>query len=105
MAQERAVERRNLALAIAEDDGVLQSLGRTDEAPQGLALVVGFAAGPGQKLCGGSNRGSRAGYLDANRIVQELLGDALDFRRHGRGEEQSLTGERYELADALDVGD
>ena len=37
--------------------------------------------------------------------MQELLGDALDFRRHGRREEQGLAGERNELADALDVGD
>ena len=36
--------------------------------------------------------------------MQELLGDALDFRRHGRGEEQRLAGERHQLADALDVG-
>ena len=37
--------------------------------------------------------------------MQELLGDAPDFRRHGRGEEQRLPGERHQLADALDVGD
>ena len=43
--------------------------------------------------------------FDLHRIVQELLGDALDFRRHGRGEEQGLARERHELADALDVGD
>ena len=42
--------------------------------------------------------------FDAHRIVQELLGDAPDFRRHGGGEEQRLAGERNELADALDVG-
>ncbi len=45
------------------------------------------------------------GDLDAHRVVQELLGDAPDFRRHGCGEEQRLAGERNELADALDVGD
>ncbi len=38
------------------------------------------------------------------RIVQESLGDAADFRRHRRGEEQGLAGEGDELADALDVG-
>ena len=36
--------------------------------------------------------------------MQELFGDALDFRRHGRGEEQRLAREWYQLADALDVG-
>ena len=44
------------------------------------------------------------GDLDAHRIVQELLGDAPDLRRHGGGEEQGLAGERHQLADALDVG-
>ena len=37
--------------------------------------------------------------------MQELLGDALDLRRHGGGEEQRLARERHELADALDVRD
>ncbi len=36
--------------------------------------------------------------------MQEGTDDALDFRRHGRGEEQGLAGERHQLADALDVG-
>ena len=36
--------------------------------------------------------------------MQELLGDALDFRRHRRGEEQRLAREWHQLADALDVG-
>ena len=42
-------------------------------------------------------------HLDAHRIVQELLGDAADFRRHGRRKEQRLAGKWDELADALDV--
>ena len=37
-------------------------------------------------------------------IVQEGFGDAADFRRHGRGEEQRLARERHQLADAFDVG-
>ena len=45
------------------------------------------------------------GNFDAHRVVQKLLGDAPDFRRHGRGEEQRLPGERHQLADAFDVGD
>ncbi len=49
-------------------------------------------------------RRGRPGHLDADGIVEELLGDAPDFRRHGRGEEQGLPGERHQLADALDVG-
>ena len=57
-----------------------------------------------QKLGRGGDGGGRPGNLDAHRIVQELLGDAPDLRRHGGGEEQRLAGERHELADALDVG-
>ena len=53
---------------------------------------------------GGGDGGGRTGDFDANRIVQELFGDAPDFRRHGRGEKQRLPGERNQLADALDVG-
>ena len=49
----------------------------------------------------GGGRGTR--HLDLDRIVQELLGDTPDFRRHRRGEEQRLAGERDELADAFDV--
>ena len=51
------------------------------------------------------DRGGGLRDLDLHRIVQELLGDALDFRRHGGGEEQRLAGERHQLADALDVRD
>ena len=36
--------------------------------------------------------------------MQEGFGDARDFRRHRRGEEQRLPGERNQLADAFDVG-
>ncbi len=36
--------------------------------------------------------------------MQELVGNALDFRRHGRREEQGLPGKRHQFADALDVG-
>ena len=50
----------------------------------------------------GGGRG--LGDLDPHRIVQEGIGDAPDFRRHGRGEEQRLPRERHQLADALDVG-
>ena len=105
MAQQRAIQRRDVALAVAEDDGVLHAFGRADQAAQRVALVVRLAAGLGQKLGRGGDGGGRAGDFDADRIVQKLFGDAPDFRRHGGGEEQRLAGERNELADALDVGD
>ena len=36
--------------------------------------------------------------------MQEGLGEAGDFRRHGRREEQRLPREGHQFADALDVG-
>ena len=51
----------------------------------------------------GSCRGG-FGNLDLLGIVQEGFGDAADFGRHGRGEEQRLPGKWDHLADALDVG-
>ena len=76
-----------------------------DDPPQGRALVLGGAPrrheGLGDVLGGG--RG--AGDLDAHRVVEERIGEAGDFRRHGRREEQRLARERHQLADALDVRD
>ena len=37
--------------------------------------------------------------------MQEGFGDAPDFGRHRRGEEQRLARKRHQFADALDVGD
>src|SRR5436190_323410 len=105
VAQKRAMQRRDLPLAVAEDDRVGQRFGRTDEAAQRVTLLVPLAAGLDEPLRGGGDRGGRTRNLDLHRVVQELLGDAPDLRRHGGGEEQRLAGERNELADALDVGD
>ncbi len=71
---------------------------------QRIALVVRLAAGLDQQLGGVGDCGRRLRDLDPHRIVQELLGDAPDLRRHGGGEEQGLARERHQLADALDVG-
>ena len=43
--------------------------------------------------------------LDAHRVLQEGVDQALDLRRHGGREEQRLPARRKQLADALDVGD
>jgi len=67
-------------------------------------LVVRLAAGLDQQLGGGGDGGGRARDLDLHRIMQKLLGDAPDLRRHGGGEEQRLAREWNKLADALDVG-
>ena len=45
------------------------------------------------------------GHLDAHRVLQEGVDQALDLRRHGGREEQRLPARRQQLADALDVGD
>jgi hypothetical protein len=52
----------------------------------------------------GRRGGGRRSDLDACRVLQELVGQLLDFGRHGGREEQRLTGERDEFDDALDVG-
>ena len=96
---------RDLALAVAEHDGVLEAFRRADQPAQRFALFVRIAAGGDFQLGDGGGRGGRLGHFDAHRIVQEIVGDALDFRRHGRREEQGLPRERHQLADALDVGD
>ena len=72
---------------------------------QRLALFGRIAAGRDQQLGDGGGGGRGLRHFHAHRIVQEVVGDALDFRRHGRGEEQGLARERHQLADALDVGD
>ncbi len=68
-------------------------------------LSCGSRPGLDQTLGGVGDGGRRLGDLDAHRVVQELFGDAPDFRRHGGGEEQRLAGERHQLADALDIRD
>ena len=76
-----------------------------DQAAQRVALLGRLAAGFGQQLRRGGDGRRRTRHLDADRVAEELLGDAPDFRRHGGGEEQGLAGRRNQLADALDVGD
>ena len=49
--------------------------------------------------------GGGLGHLDPGRVVQELLGQTRDLRRHGGREEQGLLARRRHLEDALDVGD
>src|ERR1700728_174687 len=48
VTQQRAVERGHVALAIAEDDGVLHPIGGADEPAQRVAFIVRFTAGPSQ---------------------------------------------------------
>ena len=102
---QRAIDHLHVALAIAEDERVLEILGAANDAPQGRPLLFGRSARAHQRLRDALGGRGRARDLDAHRIVQESLGEPGDFRRHGGGEEQRLAGERHQLADALDVGD
>ena len=74
-----------------------------DQAAQRFALGPVIGGNLHQFLgdVGGGGGGTR--HFDADGIVQELIGEALDFRRHGGGIEQGLAGEGQKLADALHV--
>ena len=100
-----AVKDGDIALAVAEDDCVLQVRRVPDQLPQGLSLLVILAARRHEALDDGRGCRSGAGHLDLHGIVQEGIGKALDLRRHGRGEEERLAGERHQLHDALDIRD
>ncbi|ODN71785.1 hypothetical protein A6302_00928 [Methylobrevis pamukkalensis] len=102
---EAPVQRRDIALAVAEHDRVLQVLGVADQVAQEIALLEGLAADADHVLRHGLGGGRRTRGLDLDRVVQEGVGEALDFRRHRRGEEQRLVRTGAELADALDVRD
>ncbi len=100
---QRFVEQRHFALAVAENDGVLQVLGVAEQTAQRFALLVRLAADADLELGYAHGRGRRPGNFDLLGIVQEGFGDARDFGGHRRREEQRLTGKGDELADALDV--
>ena len=95
---------RDIALAIAEDDRVLEIGGGADELRK-----VSRLAGPGTEATSAwvISVGARGGGrdLDAHRIVQKGFGEPDDFLRHGGREEKRLPGEGNELADSLDVRD
>ena len=104
MPQQRAVQNTDVLLTIAEDDGVLDR-GGPHQFAQRLALALGVVGCLLQSLHDGRGGGGLGRSLDALGRVQEVVRQALDFRRHGRREEQGLPREGEELADALDVGD
>src|SRR6185503_20024790 len=81
VADEGAVQGRNLALAIAEDDRVGEAVRRADQVTQRFALLVRLASGLDQLLRRRRQRARWSRHLDTYRIVQELLSDAPDLRR------------------------
>ena len=95
---------RDVALAIAEDDRVAEVRLVAQMLAQRFALGAA-AMGGDENLLDESRCRADPGDFDPHRILQELLGQAGDFRRHGGREKQRLAGERHQLADFLDVGD
>src|SRR5258707_1056605 len=74
MANERAMQGRNFALAIAENNCVLETDGGANEPPQRLAFFGRLAAGFQQILCGVSDGAGRTGNLHADRLSGTLGG-------------------------------
>jgi len=101
----------DIHLAVAEDDGVgaAFALGPDQGAQNGpLFGKAAILAGGGefeQLLFDGQAGGRLTRHLDLDRSFQEGVGDTLNFRRHGRAEEQRLAARRGQLEDAFDIGD
>ena len=94
---------RDVLLAIAEDDRVLDLL-RLDQFAQDLSLGVVVAVGAEHEALGDERGcGCRACCLNAFGRGQELVGEARDLGRHCGREEQRLSLGRQQLADLLDV--
>ena len=93
---------RTVVLRLEKTIAFLNSSCAQDVA-QHVALLV--AADLDQPLLDVDVGGRRTGDLDPLRVVQELGGQLLDRRRHGRREEQGLPALRQLRADFLDVRD
>ena len=94
----------HFGLPVAEDDPVLDPL-VLDQHPQSGTLGLGVRGRKTDNVLGdGLGGGGGFGHLDADRIVEELLGQPRDLGRHGRREEQDLLLGRCQLEDPLDVG-
>ena len=94
----------HFGLPVAEDDPVLDPL-VLDQHPQSGTLGLGVRGRKTDNVLGdGLGGGGGFGHLDADRIVEELLGQPRDLGRHGRREEQDLLLGRGQLEDPLDVG-
>jgi hypothetical protein len=102
---ERAEQRGDVDLAVAKDDGVGDVVLAAQKLAQRLALGEVFLLRGDHFLLDRQRGGGSFRHLDAYRVLQELLGEAGDLRRHGGREEQRLAGERDHLADPLDVRD
>jgi hypothetical protein len=102
---QRAGQRRHVALAVAEDDRVLEVVGAADQRAQRRALFLRLAAGrtSAASIVLAVEFGARTSIL--HRVGRNWSARRSDLGRHGGREEQRLPRERQQLADALDVGD
>ena len=104
MLQKRLQQDADIALAVAEDDRILDARA-VDEITQNLALDLDIGGGEFQALndCAGGR--ALRGDFDPLGIVEEFVGQLFDFFRHGRREEQRLARGGQRLADFFDIGD
>src|SRR5690606_13856895 len=105
VALEGALDDRDIALAVAEDQGALHLLRFSlDQASQGCALYLCFAATAHDSLGHRLSGASRRCDSDFLWIMQELLCELANLRRNGGREEKRLTDGRQQGDDSLDVG-
>ena len=101
---QRLVQDRDIALAIAEYDRVANLLG-ADQFTQQLALGPVLAVrAKTELLCDRLRRRRRFRDLDPHGILEKGIDEPLDFRWHRGREEQRLAPRRQHLTDLLDVG-
>jgi hypothetical protein len=78
---QRAIKNIDVALAIAEDQRIADMLAR-DQPAQCLALFARLY--DDERLLDSCSRRGRRRHRDLDRVVQERVGQAADFRRHRR---------------------
>ena len=101
MPFQRCHKRADVALAVAEDHGVLHVFAAKQPAKR-LALTL--RRGPCQVLCHRVGRGSGRRHLDHLRVRNEFVAELLDVVRQRCREEQCLAERRQQADNALDVG-
>ena len=102
MPAQRAVERIDVSLAVAEDQRVLDRLPAQEPAQR--ALLVGLRRRDEALLHEIGRRGRRR-HRDFLRRGQKLVGQPANLRRHGGREHQRLPALRNQPDDPFDIGD
>ena len=99
---QRTEQNVDIALAVAEDQRVLDVFG-ADQAAQRLTLVL--RTDNGERLDDERGRRCRRRHRDLDRIAQKGVRQLADFDRHCRRKEQCLAGFRQQADDPLDIRD